>query len=472
MATMPTPLRNRPQKKAARYKAKLEAQTVHACTAGPLPPGIAADLQALAGAAEVLASYAATDAGKAQQCLAKAQSTSSPDQPSADGSQLGDDDDLLAGFPGAPGDAPSAGGDSLTPEQTEGVEGFGGSGPTSHLPPSDPDQMVSGDPDDTPPVDIAAVAQSERDQDEARNRDREGIQRDGDRQADEDRQTINQQNAQDQQAQDAAARQGVTQAQAQGQVQIAQANQDAATIMSGQDMAEAVDQIQQEGEDKMQAIDDQIRQGLGGGGQGGGSTRQPLPPPPSMGTGPVDTAVVQCNTKYGAGGDNPGFFTIDFNGAYGVAQFTYDTESVKDEMEVSAGGALFNTTCRSNGETVPITIPSPNTPVTVTVKPNCACKKKPCTGTHWSFTFHCPTGGGVGAGIPGGTEAPPRGMAPGGTSPGHGFPSGGSSSAGNSPGMGFPSSGSAPSRTPPGASSPPLRRSVPPGSPSGGLFGF
>lgn len=60
-----------------------------------------------------------------------------------------------------------------------------------------------------------------------------------------------------------------------------------------------------------------------------------------MGTGPVDTAVVQCNTKYGSGGDNPGFFTIDFNGATGVAQFVYDTESIKDEMEVNAEGLLL-----------------------------------------------------------------------------------------------------------------------------------
>ena len=406
------------REKAARYKAKLEVQTVHACTAGPLPPGIAADLQALAGAAEVLASYAATDAGKAQQCLATAQSTPSPDQPSANGSQLGDDDDLLTGFPDAPEDASPSGDGPLTPEQAQAVEGFGGSGSTSHLPPSDPDQMVSGDSGDTPAVDIAAVAQAERDKDDARNRDREGIQRDEGRQADEDRQTINQQNAQDQQAQDAAARQGVAQAQAQGQVQMDQANQDAATIMSGQDMAGAIDQIQQEGEDKIEAIDDQIRQGLGGGGQGGGSTRQPLPPPPSMGTGPVDTAVVQCNTKYGAGGDNPGFFTIDFGGATGVAQFEYDTESIKDEMIVSAGGPPFNTTCRSHGETVPITIPSPNTPVTVTVKPNCACKKAKCTGTSWSFTFYCPTGSGSGAGAPPGTRAPLRRTTPGNNIPG------------------------------------------------------
>jgi hypothetical protein len=164
--------------------------------------------------------------------------------------------------------------------------------------------------------------------------------------------------------------------------------------MSGQDMAGAIDQIQQEGDDKIQRIDDQIRQGLGGTGQGGGSTRQPLPPPPSMGTGPVDTAVVQCNTKYGSGGDNPGFFTIDFNGAYGVANFTYDMETVKDQMFITAGGPPVDTTCRSKGETVPITIPSPSTPVTVEVAPNCDCKKPPCTGTHWSFTFHCPTSAG------------------------------------------------------------------------------
>jgi len=381
------------REKAADYKAKLEAQTVHACTAGPLPQRIADDLQALAGAAEVLASYATTDAGEAQRCLTMAQQAPPSDQPPSGGSQQ--DNDLLAGFPDAPGDS-NPDDNPLTPEQTQAVEGFGGSGPTSHLPPSDPDQMVSGDTDDTPPVDIAAVAQAERDKNEARNRDREGIQRDDARQADEDQQAINQQNTQDQQAQDAAAQQGVAQAQAQGQVMIDQATQNANPIMSGQDMAGAIDKIQQEGKDKIQTIEDKIRQGLGGTGQGGGgSTRQPLPPPPSMGTGPIDTAVVQCNAKYGAGGDNPGFYTIDFNGAYGVAQFEYDTESIKDEMEVSAGGATFNTTCRSNGETVPISIPSPNTPVTVTVKPNCACKKKPCTGTHWSFTFHCPTPAGA-----------------------------------------------------------------------------
>ncbi len=379
------------KEKAVSYKAKLEAQTVHACAAGPLPPGIVADLQALSGAAEVLASYAATDAGEAQRCLAKAQQANPSDQPSSGGSQQGDD--LLAGFPDAPGDAPPANDGPITPEQAAAVEGFGENGSTGHLPPSDPDQMVSGDSNDTPPVDIAAVAQADKDQDEARNRDREGIQRDTDRQADNDRQRINQQNAQDRQTQDAAAQQGVAQAQAQGQMMIDQTNQNADPIMSSQDMAGAINTIQQEGDDKVQAIDDQIRQGLGGSGQGAGgsgSTRQPLPPPPSMGTGPVDTAVVQCNTKYGSGGDNPGFFTIDFNGATGVAQFVYDTESIKDEMEVNAGGASFNTTCRSNGEKVPITIPSPNTPVTVTVKPNCACKKSKCTGTSWSFTFHCP----------------------------------------------------------------------------------
>ncbi|MDH4362324.1 MAG: hypothetical protein OEW33_16490 [Nitrospirota bacterium] len=303
---------------------------------------------------------------------------------------------MLAGFPDAPGDAPTADDDPLTSEQAEAVEGFGGSTPTSHLPPSDPDQMVSGESGDTPPVDIAAVAQGERDQEEARNRDREGLQRDDARQAEETIQTINQQNAQDRDTQDTAAQQGVTQAQAQGQVMIDQATQTADPIMSGQDMAGAIDKIQQEGKDKIQTIEDKIRQGLGGTGQGGGgSTRQPLPPPPSMGTGPVDTAVIQCNTKYGSGGDNPGFFTIDFSGATGVAQFEYSMANIKDEMEVSVGGPVFNTTCRSGGEKVPITIPSSNAPVTVTVKPNCACKKPKCTGTIWSFTFYCPTSAGA-----------------------------------------------------------------------------
>lgn len=312
-----------------------------------------------------------------------------------------DEEDLLAGFPEDPGDAPPEG-EPLTPEQEQAVEGFSDSDPTSHLPPTDPDQMVSQNSDDTPPVDIAAVAQAERDKEETRNREREGIQREDEGKDEEDLQTTNRQNEEDRQTQETASQDRVRQSQEQGQVLIDQATQNADPILSGQDMAEAVDRIQTEGEKEKQRIDERIRQGLGRTGQGGTSTTQPLPPPPAMGTGPVDTAVVQCNTKYGSGGDNPGFFTIDFNGAYGVAQFEYDTASIKDEMEVSAGGATFNTTCRSNGEKVPITIPSPNTPVTVTVKPNCACKKPKCTGTIWSFTFYCPTS----AGAP--TSGPPQ----------------------------------------------------------------
>ncbi len=296
------------------------------------------------------------------------------------------EENLLSDFPDDPDDG-KADEDSATREQEQAAENFSDGTPHS-TGSTDPDKMVSSDSDSEGSTDVAVIAQGERDRQEAEDRDRATERTNEERQDTESQRETNRQDEEDYQTQEQAAQDNVQQAQAQGQAQIDAAQDKPDPRMSATDVTDAVQDIDDKTNAAVAAIDDQIQQRLGG--RQGGPTIQPLQPPPDMGGGPVDTAVVQCDAKFGAGGDNPGFFTIDFNGAHGVAKFTYNMVSVKDQMIISAGGQTFDTTCRSSGEPMSISIPRSNSPVTVRVIPNCACKKASCTGTRWSFTFHCP----------------------------------------------------------------------------------
>lgn len=99
--------------------------------------------------------------------------------------------------------------------------------------------------------------------------------------------------------------------------------------------------------------------------------------------------TAQCSTAQTAGGDVPDTRTIDLGKSGGTFVFTYDTQSVKDQMIVRyQGTTLFDSGCvGTNGDkTVPLTYGGTSTQITVQVVPNC----EGGSGTAWSYSVSCP----------------------------------------------------------------------------------
>jgi hypothetical protein len=105
----------------------------------------------------------------------------------------------------------------------------------------------------------------------------------------------------------------------------------------------------------------------------------------------VDFEVIAaCNATQIAGGDTPDTRTIDLGKPAGTFVFTYDTQSVKDQMIVRYQGAtLFDSGCvGTNGNrTTSLTYSGTSTQISVQVVPNCAGGT---SGTVWSYSVSCP----------------------------------------------------------------------------------
>ena len=283
------------REKASSYKAKLEAQTVHACTAGPLPSGIAADLQALVGAAEVLASYATTDAGQAQQCVAKAQQTPQTNSPPSE--ENPPEGDLLAGFPEDPDDSSPSGSSPPTAAQRQAAEEFGGNRPTSDSPQSDPNHMVSDESNDPTPFDVGEAARAERDQEREKDKKREHARRERDAEDKQRRQEANRQDEQDVQSQEQAARARTQRAREQGQSRVAEASNAPDPTMSASEMAQRAQAIDDKTDAETARIDEEITTIL----TPRAPTTQPgIPPTGSSGHSPGG------GTQRGTAGQQPG----------------------------------------------------------------------------------------------------------------------------------------------------------------------
>lgn len=124
----------------------------------------------------------------------------------------------------------------------------------------------------------------------------------------------------------------------------------------------------------------------------------------------------QCNSAVEAGGDAGGGVTVDLGGFVGLAGFSWEMYSIKDQMNVTVGGVQKTTGCVSDSGTFEINIPPGAATATVEVVPNC----EQTSGTQWNFTFECPlssevTADGTGntiADTGDGTSGQPGGLAP------------------------------------------------------------
>jgi hypothetical protein len=100
--------------------------------------------------------------------------------------------------------------------------------------------------------------------------------------------------------------------------------------------------------------------------------------------------TAQCSTAQTAGGDVPDTRTIDLGKPGGTFVFTYDTQSVKDQMIVRyQGTTLFDSGCVGTlgDKTVSLTYGGTSTQISVQVVPNCAGGT---SGTAWSYSVSCP----------------------------------------------------------------------------------
>ncbi|MDH4361535.1 MAG: hypothetical protein OEW33_12465, partial [Nitrospirota bacterium] len=170
--------------------------------------------------------------------------------------QQQDIDNPLADFPTDPGDAASFTGE-LTPQEENLADTFMGSGPTVHLPP-DPSEMLSEEtPEDAPPIDIVAENQRERAERHAEDQllaqaKRERIQSEQERW-----QETRDQMEQDREIQESASQKKVHQAQKQGEILIEAAENQGATIMSGQELEQTRQEIITKTEKEKQQIEEQ-----------------------------------------------------------------------------------------------------------------------------------------------------------------------------------------------------------------------
>jgi len=129
----------------------------------------------------------------------------------------------------------------------------------------------------------------------------------------------------------------------------------------------------------------------------------------------------QCNSAVEAGGDAGGGVTVDLGGFVGLAGFSWEMYSIKDQMNVTVGGVQKTTGCVSGTGTFEFSIPPGAAVATVEVIPNC----EQTSGTQWNFTFECPlssdvTADGTGNELPtanngngnGNPQRQPGGLAP------------------------------------------------------------
>ena len=96
--------------------------------------------------------------------------------------------------------------------------------------------------------------------------------------------------------------------------------------------------------------------------------------------------VAECNSAVEAGGDEGGGVTVDLGDFTGLAGFTWEMYTVKDQMNVTVGSETKTTGCVSGSGTFEFDIPPGARTATVEVVPNC----EGTTGTQWEFVFECP----------------------------------------------------------------------------------
>lgn len=94
-----------------------------------------------------------------------------------------------------------------------------------------------------------------------------------------------------------------------------------------------------------------------------------------------------CGAQQTAGADAPERRVIDLGTSNGTFTFSYDMQTVKDQMRVYyEGQQLLDTGCVSGGTTESLSIAGSDTFIVVEVDPNC----EGTTGTAWSFSMTCP----------------------------------------------------------------------------------
>ena len=120
----------------------------------------------------------------------------------------------------------------------------------------------------------------------------------------------------------------------------------------------------------------------------------------------AEEQAAQCNSAVEAGGDEGGGVTVYLGDFAGLAGFTWEMYTVKDQMNVSVGGVTKTTGCVSGSGTFEFEIPPGAGSARVEVVPNC----EGTTGTQWEFTFECPLSSEVTADVTGSSVVPDGGV--------------------------------------------------------------
>ncbi|MGB0911123.1 MAG: hypothetical protein ACPGYT_12240 [Nitrospirales bacterium] len=207
--------------------------------------------------------------------------------------------DLTDGFPEDPDDSSPTDTDSPTAAQRQATEEFAGNHPTSDSTQPNPEHRVTGNSDDSSPFDVADKAQTERDKEREKDKNREQAIRSKDEENQQQQQKANRHEEQNRQNQNHAARDRKQQAQDQGQSRIDDARNASDPRMSASDMAQRTQAI----DDKTDAATAQIDQDIAtilspraapprgtpstsptGGNTGGTQRGTPNPPPGGGGT--------------------------------------------------------------------------------------------------------------------------------------------------------------------------------------------
>lgn len=103
------------------------------------------------------------------------------------------------------------------------------------------------------------------------------------------------------------------------------------------------------------------------------------------------TTIGACNDFTNAGGDTPEVAKIELGTRTGTFEFTFETFSIKDKIDITHGGHLiFSTGCVGENDKVSVSLSpeSSATSIIVDVSPNCAGT----SNTEWNYVVSCPSG--------------------------------------------------------------------------------
>lgn len=103
------------------------------------------------------------------------------------------------------------------------------------------------------------------------------------------------------------------------------------------------------------------------------------------------TTIGSCNDFTNAGGDTPDISKIELGTTTGTFDFTFETFTIKDKIDITHGGHLiYSTGCvgANKKASISLSAESTATSIIVDVSPNCAGT----SSTRWNYVVSCPSG--------------------------------------------------------------------------------